>query len=188
MIEFGHIYLEDIMNETFHDDDLMKERNIINENSWNFVEKVVLIDNKEFELSLVEKVAYEKKVKQHYESLGFSNFQIFFEADFVSKAMDIEKLLHSNSIKKEFFRKDNKYVYFCHDDKNKIHIKSTKNKEVKYSCVFLSTAWLIEKTKGLNKNSNHIILNKKYEKIEYDVNQLLKILNQEMNIKYHWYE
>lgn len=190
IIEYGHIYISDIINNNINNDEIVKSiniaKNIISGKNIKFT-KVVLIDDKEFNINSSDKKFFISFIKKHYASLGMEPDYVYFEkelseySDFFYKSVDV------NRLKTEYFRKDKKNVEFFFTKNFKVPIKQIKDNQQNYSCPFLASLWAIFKLKKFN--SAITILNKKYYNVE---NQVLDIL-ETMDINYekhtyYWYE
>lgn len=179
IIEYGHIYVDDIYNGTIDVDSISKSIvEAIKQNRLNIVSKnVVLIDDKDYSLSNDEKNNIEQIVRELYKKLGLEPDEVFFEKKFKDYDYIIFDNIDDAKFKSEKFRKDKKIVHFLKVGDHKIPIKQVRDGDTSYSCQFLSSLWLLYK-KGLMIDGVYsptlTILNRKYKKIEEQVLLILE--------------
>lgn len=133
--------------------------------------------------------------KSESEKIYNANIDIYFESHMIEYAESIIKALvknHNTGLKKEYFRKQNKYVFFIETNNKKIALFEVLDSVINYYCVTLSLTWLVYKLsdfkyENMIKNitsmelisvqDNLTILNQKYKKVEENVLDLLYIVN-----------
>lgn len=179
IIEYGHIYVNDIRDNKIDRDNIAKsiniakEQNLIHKNVTN----VVLVDDKDYSLTEKEKKDIENFIRNEYLILGLEPHKVFFEKSFKEYENLLLRLISEDKFKSESFRKDKKIVKFLKSESHKIPIVQIKGDESNYSCQFLSSLWLLHKKGMLMNNqckSTLTILSSKYKTIE---EQVLIILN-----------
>lgn len=182
ILEYGHIYVEDIINSNISIRNLIKEINI-SKNICNDYQqehkRVVLIDDKEFDLSVNDKRKVMGFVKELYNHFGLIPDEMFFEKTFHNKIDQIYEHLDKNKLVIENFRKSNKKVEFLISGGEKIPLKEIKNGVSNYSCQLLSSLWLMHKKDNLclNDFKTVTVLDSKYKKVESQVMNILKEAN-----------
>ncbi len=184
-IEYGHIYIEDMLSENWKD---TVKSNLKNEIPFikNFKgKKIVLIDDKDYLLNDKEKENYKKLVNGLYLELGIRPDKIYFERDYVIKAGQLFDSIDSNLKRSIYFKKENKYVDIINVNGIDIHVRERKNDVIKNYCVMLSTAWSIYKDEHFG--NNHVVLPEYYKKVEHNVTLLLDLLNYNNSNKYFFY-
>lgn len=179
ILEYGHIYVKDIYENTVNEKELVESIKIaIEQNKINSIEQnVVLVDDKDYSLSDIEKRDIHQKVSMYYEKLGLKPDKIYFEKSFSTYYNNIYNFLDKDFLKEEYFRKDKKTVEFLKFDNTKIPLKQIKEDSTKYSCPFLSSLWLLYKKGILSEVENRetlTILSKRYLKVEEQVLAILK--------------
>lgn len=81
ILEFGHIYFDDIKNNNINENDIVKSIELAKEviDIFPIEHKVVLIDDKKYDLSNEEKISLENFIKEYYTYLGLVPDKIYFE-------------------------------------------------------------------------------------------------------------
>lgn len=184
-IEYGHIYIEDLLGEDWVN---KVKNNLINEIPFieNFKgHKIVLIDDKDYLLNDDEKEYYKKLVNNLYYELGIKPDEIYFERDYVVKAGQLFDSIDDNLKRSIYFRKEDKHVDIINVDGIDIHVRERKDGVIKNYCVMLSTAWSIYKDEYYG--NNHVVLPKYYKKVENNVSLLLDLLSCNNSNKYFFY-
>ena len=183
-LEYCHIYYtdylkdKDIIKKTLHN-----EKHLFKLNYKDI--KLILIDDKNLSLTNYEKLEFKSKIIQEAIYLNMSPSFIFFEDSFNNLAEYIFNKIPKCFIKREFFRKENKFVYFFNDGENKFSLREEKDNIVKNYCVLLSTAWSVYKNYNFGKN--FIILDERYSFIEKRVSFILNSLKLNSDNLYYTY-
>lgn len=181
-IEIGHIYVKDIDNlENIIIPSIEKYINL----NISGLKKILLIDNKEENLTKDYKIIITSKIKSIFLDYEIHDIDFYFEKDFNCKAKEIIATIYPEKIKKEYFRKTKKHVFFYISENGKIPLYEEKDGEHKNYCQLLSLAWSLYKREEF-KSDNIIILPKEYQKVEMQVNQMqLEIFG--INNIYHFH-
>lgn len=184
-IEYGHIYIQDMLKEGWQEKisiKVAKEIPFIK----NFKgKKIVLIDDKDYDLDLPEKEKYKNQVNELYTNIGIKPDIIYFEKDYYKKAIDIFDSIDDKYKKTVYFRKQNKHVDIIKFKDVEIHVRERREGKIKNYCVILSTAWSLYKEEQYG--NNYIVLPETYKKVENNVSLLLCLLNGQNNNKYLYY-
>lgn len=179
ILEYGHIYVDDLINSNINLKKLKKEIDLVLQikNTSKVDKQIVLIDDKEHKLSFYEKLNVTNFVESLYEELGVKPEMLFFEKDFESKANEILDMIPKQILKEEYFRKSKKVVTFLKTNDFSVPLKETYIDHEKYTCPLLSASWLTYKKEVLCDNyyNTLTILDKRYEKVEKQVEEILKI-------------
>lgn len=184
-IEYGHIYIEDMLSENWVD----KVKNNL-KNEIPFIKKfkgkkIVLIDDKDYLLSNEEKEYYKNLVNNLYSELDIKPDEIYFEKDYTMKAAQLFDSINDDFKRSIYFKKEDKYVDIINVNGIDIHVRERKNGVIKNYCVILSTAWSIYKHECYG--NNHVVLPEYYKKVENNVSLLLNLLSYQNNNKYFFY-
>lgn len=174
LIEYGHIYYEDIINQNIDEDDIIKSINIAKDLSArpNCV-KTVLIDDKDYSLTKREKSDTYKFISDYYESLGLKPNLIYFEKSFRMFKNNLYDRFDKDFLVTESFRRDNKRVEFLLDESRKIPLRQIFENGEDLTCQFLASIWSLCKSRTLSDNNVLTILNKKYAGVEDDIDVIL---------------
>lgn len=180
IIEYGHIYYQDILLNKINIKEIIKSIEILKSIKREDSLCVVLIDDKDFSLTNKEKNKIILFINELYQKLGQKPNKVYFEKDF-SKLDDLIYLkLNKTSLIKENFKKDKKEVEFLVTDNKKIALKYKKENVCYYYCSYLAALWTLYQYNTYKKELV-CILNKKYEDIEKNIEIILT--NSEHNIK-----
>lgn len=169
VIEYGHKYMDEPLNE--NDIKIKKQvENLINLFAkGKEVKYVALLDD----IHIKEEVFNELEYRKYYELTG-SSLKIVRESEMVKYANSKFKEIEIKC-KKEYFRKEDKYVYFyITNEGKKIAVKEVINGLDRYYCVFLSYIWSILKIDKNNSSELLTIINKEFKTVEENVLILLK--------------
>lgn len=167
-IEIGHIYVKDIDNlENIIMPSIKKYIHL----NISGLKKVLLIDNKEEDLTHEDKHKITSKLNCIFFKYSINDITFYFEKDFNGKAKEIINSICPEKIKKEYFRKAKKHVFFYKSSIGKIPIYEEVEGNTKHYCQLLSLAWSLFKKQEFE-SDNVIILPKEYEKVEMQVNQM----------------
>lgn len=177
IIEYGHIYYNDIINNTINKEDIIKSITLLKEIKNNSYTSVVLIDDKEFNLTVEEKDRVKNYINRLYDELGEKPHKIYFEKEFSKISNLIYMNLSTKNFKYETFKRDNKEVEFLVMDNKKIALKSIRNNQKFYTCSFLASLWTLYQHLNFSNKRLVCILNKKYESVEKNVDLILKTAN-----------
>jgi hypothetical protein len=193
IIEFGHVYYENIINKKLNIDDIKKEIKIIENLKLKKYTSVVLIDDKNYNLDLYEKKKVENQIKLLYSNLGHCPDYVYFEKEFYFLEKIINTIIERYEIKREYFKKENKYVYFLYTKNYKIPIYFIKENNKYYTCQSLALLWSIYKHKKateyyLNDFKVINILNLKYKKVEDQINEILLENDFIFKNEYYYYD
>jgi hypothetical protein len=190
-IEIGHIYQDMELNNEYLNL-LKKSIKKSEEFSFGKVNYKILIDD----LNIKE---VKWKIKDLLEFLNKNNIKIdtiAYESMFSEIGQEIEKKLNVDKLIWE--EKINKNIMYIKKGRNKIKIKTIENGKTHYSCSFLSACWqlcrlglfeypkeaiIIINNKNIKTNNVLNIIEKKYEKVENNVQVILEEYNLEQNIK-----
>lgn len=179
-IEIGHIYVKDLNNI---EDILLPSINEYKKIEEKHNEKLLLIDNKEEFITQQEKQAIIQEIDKIFKKNDLHGIKYFFEKDFQEKADEIINKISIEKIKKEYFKKQKKHVYFYLVNNDKIPLYEEKEGNKTYYCQLLSLAWSVFKYE-LYKTRSILILPKIYQKVENQVNKIQKELYGFENIHY----
>jgi len=193
IIEFGHVYYENIFNKNFNLDNIKKEIQIIENLKIEKYTSVVLVDDKNYNLNLYEKKKIENQIKLVYSNLGHCPDYVYFEKEFYFFEEKFNKIINNYIIKKEYFKKENKYVFFIYTKNYKIPIYFIKDDIKHYTCQSLALLWSIYKHKKasdyyLNDFKIINILNSKYKKVEDQINEILFENDFTFKNEYYYYD
>lgn len=191
VIEYGHIYYEDILNDNIPEIEIKLSIKLaleyIKEHPEEQFKKVVLLDDKNYNLTNEDKIKITDWLYNYYFDLGLKPDYIYFEKIFSNDVDRIYSNISETNIKIEYFKKENKYVEFLHTEKYKIPLKKTKNLEIMYSCQMLASLWTLMKSE-IYKDKNIItILNDKYFTVEMHILELLKHSGYSVKNIHLWY-
>lgn len=170
IIEYGHIYLSDLISESVDLDpikrsiDAAKERFTPGDRLW------VLVDDKAFSLTEKEKEDISSQVALLLEGLGLRPHEIHFEKRFSEQAESFISRLPSESMKYETIRKAGRKVLFYTKNNRKIPLLTTGSQGLGYSCPTLSSLWRLFKE---SHGSSLAILDAKYLAVEENVELLI---------------
>lgn len=181
-IEIGHIYVKDIDNLESIIMPSIKQYIHLNIQG---LKKVLLIDNKEEDLTYEDKHEITSKLKSIFLKHSINDISFYFEKDFNDKAKEIINTICPEKIKKEYFRKAKKHVFFYRSNNGKIPIYEEAEGNTKHYCQLLSLAWSLFKKQEFE-SDNVIILPKEYEEVEMQVNQM-QIEIYGINNTYHFH-
>lgn len=184
-LEYGHIYVEDMMLNGWEESilkNIEKEKDFFNNFSGK---KIVLIDDKDFNLTNEQKKYYESKVSETYAKIGLKPDHIYFEKIYSKNSEELFDSIDENYKYSIYFKKEDKYVDFIKTPEANISVRERKNGTIKNYCVLLSTAWSIYKEEQYG--NNHLVLPKHYKKVETNVSLLLQILKKPNNNTYFYY-
>lgn len=193
IIEYGHVYVEDINNGAVDVASIAKSISLAQTLRKSDSIMVVLIDDKAFNLSDQERMAYRLQVGALYESLGLKPDEVFFEKDFAAGADAFINSLPGDKVVRETFRKQQKSVFFFKAGDRKIPLATHGADGVSFSCQLLSSMWRHFKGETLSKEANRhhtlTILDKKYLQVEQDVERLSAFLPSVHPVQHHyqWY-
>jgi hypothetical protein len=193
IIEYGHVYVEDINNGTIDMAGIAKSISLAQALRKSDSIMVVLIDDKAFSLNDQERSAYRLQVEVLYESLGLKPNDVFFEKDFSAGADAFINSLPGDRVVRETFRKQQKSVFFFKAEGRKIPLATHGLDGVSFSCQVLSSMWRHFKGETLSKEANRhhtlTILDKKYIQVERDVERLSAFLQSAHPVQHHyqWY-
>lgn len=192
IIEYGHVYVADIDSGNIDIQGIKKSIDlaISRMKSEDFL--VVLIDDKEFNLSAGQKHFYENVIRSLYLKLGLEPHEVFFEKSFSLEASAFIQNISLDRLSVESFRKENKRVTFFKDGARKIPLLTETSSGIFYSCQLLSSLWRKHKENLVVGHEEAIcltILDSKYEAVESDVASLCGIYPSSMDINhlYLWY-
>lgn len=171
-IEIGHIYVKDIDNM---EDILIPSIKKYIHLNISGLKNVLLIDNKEENLTHKEQQSIVFVLNDIFAKHKIDNVAFYFEKDFNLKAKEIINTIDPSKLKKEYFRKTKKHVFFYKSENGKIPLYEEYSGEHKNYCQLLSLAWSLFKREKF-KSDNVLILPKAYEKVEMQVNQMQKEL------------
>jgi len=191
ILEFGHIYFDDIKNNNINEKDIVKSIELAKEviDIFPIEQKVVLIDDKKYDLSNEEKISLENFIKEYYTYLGLAPDKVYFEKHFLIYENILYEKFKSDIVVREPFKRDKKLVEFLLSDSNKIPLKQIYIDKEFHSCQLLSSLWLLYKYKILSSKGMINILNEKYRKVEEQVSLILKESDIEIpNNQYIWYQ
>lgn len=179
ILEYGHIYVDDLINNNINLKKLKNEIDLVSniKRTIQVNKSVVLIDDKAHFLSNVDKLNISFFVQSLYEQFGLKPEMLFFEKDFEKIANEILKSIPKDLLKTEYFRKSQKRVTFLKVNGYSIPLKEHYENHEKYTCPILSASWLTyKKDKLCDKHYNTLtVLSKKYEKVEEQVHEILKV-------------
>lgn len=184
-LEYGHVYINDINNGMFKErpiKNINKEKEVYSKFSKN---RVVLIDDKDHDLTEKDKEFYREKIISLYSDIGMPPDKIYFEKDYNKLAIELFESLENKYKKSVFFRKQNKKVDFICADGCDIAVRETKENVLTNYCVMLSTAWSHYKEEQYSKN--HIVLPQSYKKTEDNVIKILNVLGLNTSNTYFYY-
>lgn len=191
IIEYGHIYYEDILNNQIPVDEIQHSIDVtvayMNEHPNEQFETVVLLDDKNYDLTDVEKSDLVLFVSDYYASLGLRPDSIYFEKVFYNDIMRIYSNIAKEKLKVEYFKRDDKYVEFLQTDNYKIPLKNIKDSQVTYSCQMLASLWTLMKSEIYKEKQIVTVLNKKYHKVEMHILDLLTHSGYSVNNVHLWY-
>lgn len=191
VLEYGHIYYEDILNRTIPVLDIRKSivsaLSYINNNIDEEFKKVVLIDDKNYTLNEIEKDEASLFVLNYYRELGLAPDLIYFEKVFYEKVCRIYSSIPKEILKVEYFRKEKKYVEFLCNENYKIPLKSIRNGNVSYSCQMLASLWTLEKSEIYSDRKVITVLSEKYQKVEMQIIELLRLSGYSVNNFHIWH-
>lgn len=183
-LEYCHLYYtECIKNTEIIKDTLLKEKHLFDINKKE--NNIILIDDKYLNLSTHDKEIFNIKLLKECSTLNMTPHHIFYEDYFNNLADYVFDNIPKKYITKEFFRKENKYVYFINYKNNKFSLREEKDNVIKNYCVLLSTAWSIYKFYYFG--DNYTIINKEFDIIEKRVSIILNSLKLNINNIYFTY-
>lgn len=178
IIEYGHIYVDELIKNNISLKNLRKEIDLALDitSTMSKFKGVVLIDDKNHSLTDKEKINISKYVQSLYEQFGLKPEELFFEKDFENLANEILKLIPLHKLKNEYFKKSKKTVTFLNTNGKLIPLKESYEGYEKYTCCMLSASWLVYKKDNICNSEDRTltILDKKYEKVEFQVQEILK--------------
>lgn len=184
-IEYGHVYIEDMLKDNWKKeiiDKITKEIPFVK----NFNgKKIVLIDDKDYTLNQYQKEKYKSEIQKLYSDIGIKPDIIYFEKDYSENAIDIFNNIDEKYKKSIYFKKQNKYVDIIKIENTDIPVRERKEDHIRNYCVMLSAAWSLYKENKYG--NNYIVLPEKYKKVENNVSLLLDLLNYKNNNKYFFY-
>ncbi|MEG0869271.1 MAG: hypothetical protein RSG77_19830 [Hafnia sp.] len=193
IIEYGHIYVDDIKSGTVDIEDIRQSIAIAKAQWVDGSTLIVLVDDKAYSLSTEDQLYYHDFVSSLYERLGLRPDFIFFEKAFSADAAEFLKHLPSGRLTSERFRKQGKTVTFLKNGERKIPLVTTIQGEETYSCQLLSSMWRRYKGAVLAQGHPHsrvlTILNRKYLQVEQDVECLSAFFPMALSVEhqYYWY-
>ncbi len=191
IIEYGHIYYEDILNENIKKDEIKKSIDIaldyMKSKPYEKFETVVLVDDKNYNLNMPEKKELIIFLSNYYSKLGLKPDHIFFEKVFYDSVERIYSNISKNNLKIEYFKKDDKYVEFLKTSQYKIPLRKIKKDEITYSCQMLASLWTLMKSEMYKEKHIVTVLNKKYHLVEMHILDLLKHSGYSVNNIHLWY-
>jgi hypothetical protein len=191
IIEYGHIYYEDILNKKLPEDEIKKSINLALEYMKNLpyekFETVVLLDDKNYDLNESEKKELIMFISNYYELLGLKPDYIYFEKVFYNDVERIYSNIAKNNLKLEYFKKEDKYVEFLQTANYKIPLKKIKDTKITYSCQMLASLWTLMKSEMYKEKQIVTVLNKKYHLVEMHILDLLKHSGYSINNIHLWY-
>lgn len=181
-VEIGHIYIKNIV-----DMEKILLQSILEYKKLNIKEKnkVILVDDKEEKLNVEEQLKVKEMILNFLNKQDLFDVDIYFENDFQDKATKIIEKIDQNKIKKVFFRKSKKHVFFYKTINEEIPIYEINQEGVKHYCQILSLAWSVFKQEHYQEK-NMLILPETYRNIEKQVNTLqLELFFNENYYIYH---
>lgn len=191
IIEYGHIYYEDILNKQIPEDEIKRSINValsyMKTRPNEHFETVVLLDDKNYDLSESEKTELVGFISRYYEELGLKPHYVYFEKVFYNDVDRIYSNLAKNNLKVEYFKKEDKYVEFLQTGHYKIPLKKIKDTEVTYSCQMLASLWTLMKSEMYKEKQIVTVLNKKYHLVEMHILDLLKHSGYSIDNVHLWY-
>lgn len=164
-IEISHFYTSDFKNHSWIDiiEHTINYRNIIQEFNGK---KIILIDDKDDNISTEEKENITDMVNKKFKKEKIIIDHFFFEADFIALSEKIHKII-ADKIITERFRKSNKEVSFFRHNERKIALKENVDLIEKHYCVSLSLAFSV--FKNIHFGDNTILIDSKYRNTENNV-------------------
>lgn len=192
IIEYGHIYIADLEAGSVDFLGIEKSIKLALESKSDGDVFVVLIDDKEYDLSDHQKEQYAKRVKALYAGMGLRPDLIYFEKQFAESATEFIGKLPKESLRVESFRKQKKKVTFLKNDSHLIPLMSERDSVVSFSCQLLSSLWRQHKESlafELSKSKTLTILDQKFKSVEDDVACLNKLAPSSTDFQhnYLWY-
>lgn len=177
LVEVGHIYLDENLS-SYHE----KPINIYKE-LYKEYDVILMVDDLNIEK---ENVSVEE-VKEFYKIKECLPIEIGHEMKMTHYAKEILPLFKDTLIK-EYFRKEKKYVYFFKKEDIKIALYSIdKLNNVQYTCSLLSLCWLLYKHNYFENfrdyDSHIVIIPEQYRKIENNVQKLVFYLELSITVE-----
>lgn len=182
VVEIGHLYADDLNLKSI--DPAISIFNQITDKENLF--KVFMID--ELNCDKIYQKNTLKNIKNIYSYFYDKNIylnEINLESNMIN---EVNLEIINSFLYKEYFKKDNKYVYFFKTKNKKIAMFEKKNEKITYYCQTLSLFWLIYKIKKYKTNNIITIINTKFKKIEENNKLIIKNLGYKTNIKNIYYE
>jgi hypothetical protein len=199
-IEFAHIYGDQFFGEEQHQSVLrLKER--LQHKPQKRITTSILVDDYHCDSFLWNEAEIRALLKNNY---GIDVDFIVRESTLAEVAEKIIESFPETSLKWESFKKDKKVFFFINNG-IKISLKEIKNKQVKYTCVSLSCAWLLIRlgcyscpdrcflfNSGEHFQAEEVmsILSEKYKRNEDQVLELIKntsFSKHSARIRYHFF-
>ncbi len=177
LVEVGHIYLDEMLSLSHCVPlDIYKE-------NYNDCDAILMVDD----LNIDKENISIKEIDEFYREFNCVLCEINTERNML-KYVDQVLYLFDGYIKKEYFRKDKKHVYFFKKGNHKIALYSVyENKRKEYTCSLLSLCWLLYKHnyfKNFREYKKHIvIIPEKFKIIEDNVEIFCHHLNINISVQ-----
>ena len=177
LIEYGHIYVNDLMDNTVNHERLAQGIEIARRIASAADTCWVLLDDKTSQMSDRMRQEVVDQVHTLFDDLGFVPERFHFEKAFSPEAPALLASLPTSSLRWEFFRKANKEVLFYSGDHAKIPLAqrftdAEDSDELHYSCPVLAALW--RRYKQAHCEDSVTILEQRYHTVECQVDQLLQ--------------